>query len=98
MTKGIDPTQEIREYWHVAHTDKGKCKGPLHLVIKVLRAAGVIAGDPVVWDLPGRPSTDIRKVHDFPDLARHLPTRAVWRSLAKDRHHYKGMMSGCAHP
>ena len=43
---------EVQEYWPVAMNDRGRTKGPLHLVARVLQAADLEAPGPWVWHIP----------------------------------------------
>ena len=76
---------EVQEYWPVAMRDKGRIKGPLHLVARVLQAADLEAPGPWTWHLPDWPNCDIRALADFNGIALEVARRAVWISLAKTR-------------
>ena len=72
MTHGVGPAKAIQEYWQHAATDQGKIKGPIHLVLKVLRQCGVKPTGPTSWHLPQLGQADIARVADFPNSVTGL--------------------------
>ena len=94
MTVGTGVMPAIAQYWSRAVQDKGRPKGPVHMVAQLFQRAGIAAPTPVVWDLPEWPGCDIRKVIDFRVIALDIARQVVWNELSAKRRHYRGIWAG----
>ena len=81
----------------MAMNDKGRIKGPMHLVARVLQSAEIEAPGPWEWDIPDWPGCDIRTLADFRGVALDIARRAAWIHLSKKRQGYAGCRQGVDH-
>ena len=94
MTIGIGPSDLVCEYWESIQADKGRIKGPIHLVCTVLKACSILPKSPILWQLPSGQDIDILQHPDFTHIAKEHAVSAIWSELASQRQGYAGLANG----
>ena len=94
MAVGIGPNGQVTSYWDKLANDRGRTKGPIHLVYNVLKACRIQPSSPVSWKFPNGLEMDIVTYPDFSSAVRECVVSAIWAELAAHRQGYADMSNG----